>query len=112
MINYRWEFGPAVVRPMVGSLSNVVVEMNYRLIGERDGREAILFGRVPLGDPDPANYTPMSDLTKDDIQGWIENTCDIDALKKEVADKLNAPEPEAAPVVVELPFNQPPETET
>lgn len=54
------------------------------------------YGSVGLGDPDPDNYTPFDEITKDQAVGWVKDALGAEqvasiesALEKQIQEKLN-----------------------
>lgn len=70
-ITYDWIFNPLTVKPAEGSLTDVVITVDWRRTATDDQYSASCYGKVSLGPPAPSDFTPYSDLTKDQVQGWV-----------------------------------------
>ena len=63
---------------------------------EEQGQTAGVYGSIGLGDPDPDNYTPYDQITKDQAIGWVkaalgdEQVASIEtALNNQIQQQLN-----------------------
>ncbi len=73
-ITYDWIFNPLTVKPVEGSLTDVVVLVDWRRTASDGTYYAQCYGQVSLGPPNPAAYTPFADLTKAEVTQWVEAT--------------------------------------
>lgn len=63
---------------------------------EEDGETASAYGSVGIGEPDPANFTPFDQLTKEQVVNWVLSTLGVDqvvtieeALHNQIQQKIN-----------------------
>lgn len=63
---------------------------------EDQGESAGAYGSVGFGDPDPTNFTPYDQLTKEQVVGWVKDalgeeqvTSVEEALANQIEQKLN-----------------------
>lgn len=70
-ITYDWIFNPLTVKPAEGSLTDVVVLVDWRRTATDGQYGADVYGQVSLGPPNPADFTTFDDLTKSQVQGWV-----------------------------------------
>lgn len=63
---------------------------------EENGESAGAYGSIGLGDPDPNNYTPFDQLTKNEVINWVFEAMGPDqvvsiqeALNTQIQEKLN-----------------------
>ena len=63
---------------------------------EEDGETASAYGSIGLGDPDPASFTPFSELTKEEVLDWTFAAIGVDqvvsieeALHNQIQQKVN-----------------------
>jgi len=63
---------------------------------EEDGETASAYGSIGLGDPDPASFTPFSELTKEEVVDWVFAALGVDqvvsieeALHNQIQQKVN-----------------------
>jgi hypothetical protein len=63
---------------------------------EEDGETAGCYGSIGLGEPDLSAFTPFSQLTKEEVVGWVLSTLGADqvasieeALHNQIQQKIN-----------------------
>jgi hypothetical protein len=63
---------------------------------EENGETASSYGSVGIGEPNPADFTPFDQLTKEQVVDWVLSTLSIDqvvtieeALHNQIQQKLN-----------------------
>lgn len=99
MINYQWQISQMDCVPQEGDLQDVVVTIHYRYQGteliEEKTYFAEVYGTVTLGNPDPSNYTPYNELTKTQVEGWLEAGLNVESLQanisSQIANQINPP---------------------
>lgn len=79
-ITYNWIFNPLTVKPVEGSLTDVVVLVDWRRTATDGTYHAQCYGQVSLGPPNPAAYTPFADLTEAQVTQWVEETIGPDQM--------------------------------
>jgi hypothetical protein len=77
-VTYTWFFNPLDVKLSEDGLTNVVYNVNWRLIGTDGTYLANVYGSVGVPAPSPAAFTPYDQLTESMVQGWV-----VDALGTE-----------------------------
>ena len=97
-ITYDWIFNPLTVKPVEGSLTDVVILVDWRRTAVDGSYASSVYGQVSLGPPNPSDYTAFADLTKAQVQGWVvsiltqEVVAQYDAsLAQNIADQKNPP---------------------
>lgn len=97
-ITYDWIFDPLIVKPQEGSLTDVVVFVDWRRTAVDGAYSSSCYGQVQLAPPNPQSYTPFQDLTKAQVQGWVVSEltqpfvdrCD-ESLATSIANQKNPP---------------------
>ncbi len=84
-ITYDWIFNPLTVQPVEGSLTDVVIIVDWRRTAVDGNYASSVYGQVSLGPPNPSNYTAFDDLTKAQVQGWV-----VASLTQPVVDQYDA----------------------
>ena len=56
----------------VGELTNVIKRVDFTLSGTQDGQTFELPRSVEIGDPDPANFIPLTDVSEANVASWVE----------------------------------------
>lgn len=97
-IVYDWIFNPLTVVPKEGSMTDVVINVDWRRIATDGQYSANCYGQVLLGPPVPTDFTPYEDLTKAQVQGWVVSSltqAQVDkydaSLAQQIADQKNPP---------------------
>lgn len=70
------------------NLSNVVVRASWRLFGTVDGFTDSIYGEEYFSQPDPNNFTPLENLTKEQILGWM--NLDLPKLEALLSSQIEA----------------------
>lgn len=84
-ITYDWNFHPLKVKPQDGTLTDVVITVDWRRTASDGDYSSSIYGQIYLTAPDPDNYTDFADLTKSQVQNWV-----ITALTQEVVDQYDS----------------------
>ena len=84
-IAYDWIFNPLTVKPAEGSLTDVVITVDWRRTATDGQYSADCYGQVSLGPPAPTDFTPYDSLTKAQVQGWV-----VGVLTQDQVDKYDA----------------------
>lgn len=71
-ITYDWIFNPLTVKPADGSLTDIVIMIDWRRTATDGTYAASCYGQIALRPADPSTFTPFADLTKVQVQGWVE----------------------------------------
>ena len=73
-----------------------VYTAHYTVTLEKDGETAGAYGSVGFSDPDPNNFTPFSELTKDEVVNWVIEALGpdqvvsiVEALNQQIEQKVN-----------------------
>ena len=68
---YDWIFNPLTVKPIEGSMANVVITVDWHRTATDGPFLASAYGRVSLPPPQPSSFTPFVALTKEQVQSWV-----------------------------------------
>lgn len=80
MVNYTWEFNSLVVKLVEASLTDVVYCVHWRLIGTDGEYSTNIYGSCSVAPPTPDSFIPYDQLTKEQVQGWVETTLGADQI--------------------------------
>ena len=90
-INYTWDCKTVDVKNIEGN-EDTVFNVHWKLTGtddtNGDPKAASLYGLVALDISDLSNFTAFADLTKSDVQGWVETALGENKIT-EMKDSLN-----------------------
>jgi len=97
-ITYDCIFNPLTVKPVEGSLTDVVITVDWRRTATDGEYYADCYGQVSLGPPSPEDYTPFAELTKVQVKGWLVAALTEDVIKQydaslaqQIANQKNPP---------------------
>jgi hypothetical protein len=82
-ITYTWQIERLDAAPAEGDLHDVVRKIHWRLFGSDGTNTMDLYGDVPLGDADPADFTAYADLNEATVITWLEAAIDARAGEEE-----------------------------
>lgn len=90
-VTYTWVFDPLDVKLSEDGLTNVVYNVNWRLIGTDGTFSDEVYGVVGVPAPSPAAFTPYDQLTQSMVQGWVVNalgTEQVASYEKSIAAQI------------------------
>lgn len=101
-IIYTWEITAMEVILNQDGLSNVVSNIDWRLIATVDEEKyrAEQWAKQYVSAPDVNTFTAYDELTKEQVVGWLESVLDVAQLKENLAEQINL---QANPVTAILP---------
>lgn len=101
-ISYNWEFNPLECYPTSAGETDVVFRVHWQLHANADLYNAYTIGIQDIPLSSNSIFIPFSSLTKDIVQGWVENQMGlerINGMKEELRQKI---ESQIAPSVLKL----------
>ncbi len=102
-ITYDWIFNPLTVKPADGSLTDIVIMIDWRRTATDGTYAASCYGQVVIGPADPSTFTPFADLTKVQVQGWVEAALTPAAVAQYDASLAADIDRQQNPPVIQLP---------
>ena len=101
-IIYTWEITAMEVILNQDGLSNVVSNIDWRLIATVDGEKyrSEQWAKQYVSAPDANTFTNYEDLTKEEVISWLENILDVAQLKESLAYQIGL---QANPITAILP---------
>ena len=101
-IKYNWEITAMEVVLNQDGLSNVVSNIDWRLIATVDGKpyRALHWAKQYVSAPDANTFTNYEELTKEQVVGWLESVLDVPQLKESLEEQISL---QANPVTAILP---------
>lgn len=104
MITYNWIISSMETKPKDGSLTDVVIIVNWRRSATTivDNKEYYtdVYGGYACSQPSTQDFTPYDQLTYDQVCGWLDQGLDVPALNATLDIQL---ENQINPPVVVLP---------
>ena len=96
MNTYEWIISKLEVVPQIGSVSDYVVRCHWRYVATDGTITKEVYGLQAFNPTEnPENYVAFEDLTKEIVEGWLEASIDMEAIKlsldKQIEDEINPP---------------------
>jgi hypothetical protein len=95
-----WHITNMTCLPEVDGYTDVVVQVTWKCIGTNGTYSAEQYD-INVFSFDPANFTPYSQLTQEQVLSWVWSTVDKNIIESVVSEQLNNL---ANPPVVALPL--------
>ena len=101
-IVYNWEITSMEVVLNQDGLSNVVSNIDWRLIATVADKpyRALHWAKQYVSAPEADTFTNYEELTKEQVVGWLESVLDVPQLKENLEEQINL---QANPVTALLP---------
>jgi hypothetical protein len=78
-VTYTWQIEQLDAAPVEGELHDVVRKIHWRLFGTDGVNTLDLYGDVPLGSADPADFVAYPELDEATVIAWLEAAIDARA---------------------------------
>lgn len=91
-VTYVWQLGPLDVKLAEDGMTNVVYNVNWRLVGTDGDYSASVYGSVGVPAP-TGEFTPYDQLTEEQVQGWVVEALGVDqvvAYEANIAGQIEA----------------------
>jgi hypothetical protein len=89
---YTWRIIDSAIMPNKDGMENIVYKVHYikRVVEEVDGKkyEADFIGEAKLPPPNPANFSPINELTTEIVSGWLESLLNQDFINSRLDSML------------------------
>ena len=85
MTTFNWTISAVERAVNLNGLPDVIQVVHWRYRGiDENGISAELYGANALGDPNPEDFTPYTEVTSADVEGWLESIFSITDEEAEV----------------------------
>ena len=92
MINYNWVISQMECKAKEGDLTDVVYVIHWRRTAtetvENQTYSAEVYSTVSMPNPDPASFTPYEQLTKEQVEGWLNSSLDVVSIDANLATQI------------------------
>lgn len=89
-IVYEWQFPALDVKYSVGEMKNVVTTIHWVLNAtSEDGYFASVYGTISVPEPTPEVFVSYEDLTKKEVQTWVESAMRESSIQSELVSEEN-----------------------
>lgn len=75
-----WIISAMDVKLSEGDLKDVVTLVHWRRNAIEGEYSAEVYGTCPVGDPTPEQFVSYEDLTKEEVEAWLEASLDVEAI--------------------------------
>lgn len=103
-MEFNWVISAMDCKIQEGEMTDVVQTVHWRYNATEivDGKTyfADIYGATNVGEPTPENFTSYSDLTKDQVVGWLEAELDVVSMQYNLTKQI---ELQINPIDVTLP---------
>jgi hypothetical protein len=87
-MKFAWAFPQFVVNPSLDGLTNVVTAINWVCTGTDGNVTSSASGTVNLGTPNPAQFTPYSDITQEMAYAWVSESISMPGVESGIAAQI------------------------
>jgi len=89
-MKFAWTFPQFIVNPQEGTLQNVVIGINWVCTGTDGIITSSASGTIKLGTPNPAEFTPYSEITQEMAYQWVSDSISMSGVEAEIAKQIAA----------------------
>jgi hypothetical protein len=108
-MNIIWKILKLECIPSQNGLDNIIVNVHFKYIGEKLINGITYSGSateiIALDEPDINNFTPLDNITKEQVISWAENKIDTFALNTYLNNSIESQLKQSL-IDVELPFGE------
>jgi hypothetical protein len=90
MTNYNWIIGPFECILNQDGLEKVITTVHWRLRGVFEDVTAEVYGAQRLEQPNTEAFIPYTDLSQEQVEGWLEAVLNVDELKEKIDLQISA----------------------
>jgi hypothetical protein len=88
-MEYKWTISALDCAVKDGTLNNVVQTIHWRYSAtDADGNTAETYGAQSIAQPDPNNFINFEELTKAELETWLEAVIDVDAMQESLESQI------------------------
>jgi beta-glucanase (GH16 family) len=90
MNTYNWTISALDCKVDENNLKDVIqtIHWRYRATNEND-ITAETYGAQVVGSPNPEDFTPYNEITKEQIVSWLEASMDVEEMKDNLDNQIN-----------------------
>ena len=87
-MEYNWIISAMDVKLSEGELKEVVYNVHWRRSVVDGEYSAEVYGTCPVGDPTPEQFVSYEDLTKEEVEAWLEESLDVETIDESLASQI------------------------
>lgn len=79
-MEYNWIISAMDVKLSEGEMKDVVYNVHWRRSLVDGEYNAEVYGTCAVGNPTPEQFVSYEDLTKEEVESWLEATLDVESI--------------------------------
>lgn len=79
-LEMSWIISAMDVKLSEGELKEVVYNVHWRRSATEGEFSAEVYGTCPVGSPTPEQFVSYEDLTKEEVEAWLEESLDVETI--------------------------------
>ncbi len=79
-MEYNWIISAMDVKISEGELKDVVYNVHWRRSAVEGEYIAEVYGTCAVGNPTPEQFVSYEDLTKEEVEAWLEESLDVEVI--------------------------------
>lgn len=87
-MEYNWIISAMDVKLSEGEMKDVVYNIHWRRSAIDGEYSAEVYGTCPVGNPTPEQFVSYEDLTKEEVESWLEANLDVEAIDAGLASQI------------------------
>ena len=89
-MEYSWIVSAMDVKISEGSMKDVVYNIHWRRSAVEGEYSAEAYGTCPVGEPTPEQFVSYEDLTKEEVESWLEANLDVESIDAGLASQIES----------------------
>ena len=85
-----WIISAMEVKLSEGEMKDVVTLVHWRRNAIDGEFSAEVYGTCPVGEPTPEQFVSYEDLTKEEVEAWLEANLDVEAIDAGLASQIES----------------------
>ena len=81
MANFSWLISQLDSIPSLDGMDKVISVIHYRAQKQHEDFTADTYGALSVPAPHEASFTPYDEVTKEMVEGWLEESLDCEAIE-------------------------------
>lgn len=79
-MEYNWIISAMDVKLSEGEMKDVVFNVHWRRSATDGKYSTEVYGVCPVGNPTPEHFVSYEDLTKEEVEAWLEENLDVESI--------------------------------
>lgn len=87
-MEYNWIIAAMDVNLSEGEMKDVVTLVHWRRSAVEGEYSAEVYGTCHVGEPTPEQFVSYEDLTKEEVENWLESNLDVQSIDAGLASQI------------------------